>query len=84
MTLIAAGIEVYLPLEGLFDVNQERARISREIESAGQDVQRTEALLGRPGFVEKAPAQVVAKEREKLAANQDRLARLRDRLEMLK
>jgi len=84
LALIAAGVEVYLPLEGLFDVAQEMARLSREIESTERDVQRGEALLGKPGFAEKAPPQVVAKEREKLKSHRDRLARLRERLEMLK
>jgi valyl-tRNA synthetase len=83
LTLIAEGVEVYLPLEGLFDVEQERARISREIDAAQQEVQKTEALLSKPGFAEKAPAHVVEKEREKLEAGRDRLARLRERLEML-
>ncbi|HEX9017127.1 MAG TPA: class I tRNA ligase family protein, partial [Chloroflexota bacterium] len=83
LTLIAGGVEVYLPLEGLFDLEQERARVAREIEQAERDVQRGEALLGKPGFADKAPAEVVAKEREKLAGHQDRLAKLRDRMGML-
>ena len=83
LTLIAGGVEIYLPLEGLFDVDQERARVAREIESAERDVQRGEALLAKPGFAEKAPAEVVAKEREKLATHRDRLSKLRERLEML-
>ena len=84
LTLIAGGVEVYLPLEGLFDVEQELARLSREIAAAEQDVQRGEALLSRPGFLEKAPAEVVAREREKVEANRERLTRLLERLEMLK
>jgi len=84
LTLIAGSVEVYLPLEGLFDVAQETARLAKEIESTEGDVQRGEALLSKPGFAEKAPAQVVAKEREKLEAYRERLDRLRERLGMLK
>ena len=84
LTLIAGGVEVYLPLEGLFDVEQEISRLSKEIASTESDVRRGEALLTRPGFLEKAPAGVVAKEREKLESHRDRLTRLMERLEMLK
>ena len=84
LVLITSGVEVYLPLKGLFDVEQEIARLSKEIASAENDVRRGEALLTRPGFVEKAPAGVVAKEREKVESNRDRLTRLLERLEMLK
>jgi valyl-tRNA synthetase len=81
--LVAGGFEVSFPVEGLFDVEQERARLAKEIEAAERDVQRGESLLGKPGFAEKAPAAVVAKEREKLAGYLDRLNKLRDRLAML-
>ncbi|MGE5618416.1 MAG: valine--tRNA ligase [Sphingomonadaceae bacterium] len=84
LVLIAGGVEVYLPLEGLFDVEQEISRLSKEIAAAENDVRRGEALLAKPGFVEKAPAEVVAREREKVESNRDRLARLLERLEMLK
>jgi valyl-tRNA synthetase len=84
LAIIAGGIEVYLPLEGLFDVAQETARLAKEIESTEADVRRGEALLNKPGFAEKAPAQVVAKEREKLESYNERLTRLRERMEMLK
>jgi len=83
LTLIAGGVEIYLPLEGLFDVEQERARLAKEIDGAERDVHRGEALLSKPGFAEKAPAEVVAREREKLAAHRDRLAKLRERMAML-
>ena len=74
---------MYLPLEGLFDLEQEKARLAREIESAQRDVARGETLLAKPGFAEKAPAEVVAKERERLEAHRDRLSKLRDRIAML-
>ncbi|HZK66623.1 MAG TPA: class I tRNA ligase family protein, partial [Chloroflexota bacterium] len=83
LSLIAAGVEVYLPVEGLFDLEQEKARLARELESAQGDVARGEALLAKPGFADKAPAQVVAKERERLEAHRDRLSKLRDRIAML-
>ena len=65
-------------------MDQEIRRLSQEIADTERNVQRSEALLGKPGFVEKAPAQVIAKEREKLESHRDRLSKLLERLEMLK
>ena len=84
LTLIAGGVEVYLPLAGLFDVKQEIARLATAIAAAENDVRRGEELLARPGFLERAPASVVAREREKVESHRDRLTRLMERLEMLK
>jgi valyl-tRNA synthetase len=47
------------------------------------EVARSERLLSNPGFLSKAPAELVAKEREKEAGYRDRLARLKQRLSQL-
>jgi len=65
--LLAAGAELYLPLEGLLDLDEERARLRRELEALAQERARAEAKLANPSFVEKAPAAVVAKARARLA-----------------
>jgi valyl-tRNA synthetase len=75
--LLAGRAELYLPLEGLLDLDEERARLDREL--AALDVERTraEAKLANPAFVEKAPASVVAKARERLAEVDQALAKVR-------
>jgi len=75
--LLAGRAELYLPLEGLLDLDEERARLDREL--AALDVERTraEAKLANPAFVEKAPANVVAKARERLAEVDQALAKVR-------
>jgi valyl-tRNA synthetase len=75
--LLAAGAELYLPLEGLLDLDEERARLERELANLGAERARAEAKLANPAFLEKAPAPVVAKARERLAEVDEALAKVR-------
>jgi len=81
---VLEGVEIYLPLKGLMDLEKEVARLEKESSVATQDQQILEAKLNNPGFTGKAPAQVVAKEREKLEAVLARKAALEERLRELK
>jgi len=65
--LLAAGAELYLPLEGLLDLDEERARLRRELETLDSERARAVGKLGNPAFVERAPAAVVDKARARLA-----------------
>jgi valyl-tRNA synthetase len=60
------------------DVEAERARLDREIARIAGEVQRAAAKLGNASFVERAPANVVAQERERLAGFEASLGRLRE------
>jgi valyl-tRNA synthetase len=75
--LLAGGAELYLPLEGLLDLEEERARLDRELATLGAERARAEAKLANPAFLEKAPAPVVAKARERLAEVDEALAKVR-------
>lgn len=77
------GVEVYLPLRGLLDLDKEMARVEKEIAQAQQEQARLEGKLGNPGFTAKAPEQVVAKEREKLEGINARISALQARLQEL-
>jgi valyl-tRNA synthetase len=83
LSVVEGGVQAFLPVEGLFDVAQETARLQREVAEAGRQVERTTAQLAQRSFTEKAPPQVVAQRREQLAEQEGRLARLRARLETL-
>jgi len=74
------GVTVYLPLKGLLDLDKEMAKLRKEIESSLAEQKRLESKLRNPGFVEKAPQEVVAKEKEKLDAVTIRLKTLKIRL----
>jgi valyl-tRNA synthetase len=75
--LLAGGAELYLPLEGLLDLDEERARLDRELAGLGAERARAEAKLANPAFLEKAPAPVVAKARERLAEVDQAMAKVR-------
>jgi valyl-tRNA synthetase len=65
--LLAAGAELYLPLEGLLDLDEERERLRRELETLDGERTRAVGKLANPAFVERAPAAVVDKARTRLA-----------------
>ncbi|HHV64715.1 MAG TPA: valine--tRNA ligase [Peptococcaceae bacterium] len=73
-------VTVYLPLKGLLDLDKEIAKIRKEITAALEEQKRLEGKLNNPGFISKAPAEVVAKEKEKLEAVLSRLHSLKIRL----
>jgi valine--tRNA ligase len=75
-----AGAAVYLPLAGLIDVPKERARLEKEQTNLEKEIARLSGKLANAGFTSKAPAQVVAAEREKLAGYEEKITLLRTRL----
>jgi valyl-tRNA synthetase len=62
--------EVYVELAGLVDVAAERQRLEKDIRKVTETITFLEGKLARPEFVERAPADVVERERERLAAEQ--------------
>ena len=78
--IVIGTVEAYLPLAGLIDLAAERARLGKDLEQAEADVGRREAKLANEGFVGKAPASVVQRERDGLEAARAALLALRARL----
>ena len=62
------GTEVFLPLEGVIDVERERTRVAREIDRLASRMKGLEAKLANENFLTRAPEEVVEREREKLAS----------------
>ncbi|MBI2155768.1 MAG: valine--tRNA ligase [Candidatus Rokubacteria bacterium] len=77
---VAGRAEVYVDLAGVVDVAAERQRLDKEIKRAGEAVEFLRAKLARPEFVERAPAEIVAKERERLAEQEALRAKLAESL----
>jgi valyl-tRNA synthetase len=75
--------EIYLPLEGLIDVEAEKIRLTREITKLEQEKTRSEAKLGNESFIARAPAEVVEQEKARLAEWDTKLAQLREMLQGL-
>ena len=77
-TALVGELEILVPMAGLIDQDAELERLGREIEKLEKDLARLKGKLGNASFVDKAPAAVVAKEREKMEAQQQALATLQD------
>jgi valyl-tRNA synthetase len=75
-TSSAGEIEVQVLLKGLVDSAHEAARIERELKRIDKDLQGMEKKLSQPSFTEKAPPEVVAESRARLAELQTARARL--------
>ena len=76
--------EAFLPTGELVDVEKEIARLNKEIANMENEIKRAEGKLNNPGFVGKAPANVVQAERDKLTTNKTMLEALHKRLEDMK
>lgn len=66
-TGLIGEMELLIPMAGLIDVAAEMARIDKQLEKLGQEIARIEGKLSNQGFVAKAPAEVIDKERAKMA-----------------
>jgi valyl-tRNA synthetase len=73
---VVEGVSVLVPLAQLVDPEKERERLERDIKKVEKDLAATEKKLGNAGFVERAPASVVAEERARLADLRATLERL--------
>jgi valyl-tRNA synthetase len=74
---VVGGAEVYVELAGVVDLAAERQRLSKEIRRASETIATLESKLARPEFVERAPAEVVERERGRLVAERS----VREKLE---
>lgn len=83
ISFISGSEKYYLEIGEAIDVEKERERVKEELEYARGFLQSVEKKLSNERFVSNAPEQVVAKERQKLADGQKRLARLQETWESL-
>ena len=68
--------ELFLPLDGLVDVDAERSRISKELEKITKEITKSNAKLSNASFVDRAPAAVVEQERARLVEWEAKKAQL--------
>ena len=69
---VAGDVQIYVPLKGLVDTEEEEKRLLKEIAKVEKEIDQFSKKLENPSFVERAPADVVAREREKLAEVADK------------
>ncbi|MCR8923287.1 valine--tRNA ligase [Dasania sp. GY-MA-18] len=83
-TAIVGGMEILVPMAGLIDKEAEISRLNKEIDKLAKELARISGKLSNPKFVDKAPADVVAKEKEKQAAQQQSMDKLEQQLQSIK
>ena len=81
ISIMQDGIELYIPLEDLVDMEEERKRLQDEKTKLEAEVARCEKMLSNPGFVNKAPEKKIQEEKDKLEKYKDMLSKVTQRLE---
>ena len=76
ISILEDGIELYIPFEGLVDMEQERKRLEEEKKRLKSEVARCEKMLSNPGFMNKAPQSKIEEEQAKLQKYKEMLAKL--------
>jgi valyl-tRNA synthetase len=71
-------MELLVPMAGLIDKNAELARLNKEIDKLEQEIMKLDTKLANPGFTDRAPADVVTKERERLSGQQQAVSQLKE------
>jgi valyl-tRNA synthetase len=82
-TGVIKGAEVYVPLEGIIDLTQERDRLKKEIAKTSKDIEVFSKKLSNKNFVDKAPKEVVEKDTAKLEEFKVKREKLEQSLKML-
>ena len=82
-SVLRSGGELFLPLEGVIDLETERGRIRAEMDRTEGLLARSRGKLENAGFLDNAPEGVIAREREKVTSLGERRARLEEKLRSL-
>ncbi len=82
-TALLGELRLLVPMQGLIDVDLERARLEKQAGKVKTDLARANAKLGNPNFVSNAPADVVSQERERALDFENQLEQLEAQLERL-
>ena len=80
---LCGEMRILIPMAGLIDKGAELARLNKEIERRANELERSESKLQNPGFADRAPAEVVDKERQKAAELRSALDNLRAQREKI-
>ncbi|WP_341938405.1 valine--tRNA ligase [Marinimicrobium sp. C2-29] len=82
-TALAGDLELLVPMAGLIDKDAELERLGKETAKLEKDIEKTEGKLSNANFVDKAPAEVVDKERDRLAGLKSSLGKLQEQVKRI-
>ena len=80
---VAGGVSIFIPLAGLVDVAKEKERLGKELSQLENEIAKIESRIASPSFSQKAPPEVVEKERVKLETFKEKAGKIKERLEQL-
>ncbi len=83
VTVVTDAARIFIPLSDIIDTEKERARLEKEKQKAQKDVDFLSSKLSNEGFLAKAPEQLIAAQREKLAKAQEKLEKIEQSLAAL-
>ncbi|WP_036544757.1 valine--tRNA ligase [Nitrincola lacisaponensis] len=82
-TALVGQMEILVPMAGIIDKDAELARLQKELDKLNKEIARLDGKLSNAGFVSKAPADVVEKERAKLSEMQSAATRLQEQYQRI-
>ncbi|VEB29475.1 valyl-tRNA synthetase [Legionella pneumophila] len=85
-TAVLGEIELLIPMADLIDKEAELSRLNKELAKLNKDIELAQGKLNNPKFTDKAPEEIIAKEKDKLAQAQlakDKLLQHKNRIESL-
>ena len=77
---VTGPCELFVPLGELVDVDRELQRLGKDLKNLENEIARSDKMLNNPGFIAKAPGQLVENEKEKRATNLKLLEKLQKRI----
>ena len=80
---LVGDLKILIPLKGLVDVEEELARLNRQLEKENADLRKSEGKLGNDRFVENAPEAVVEQERQRLDSHRANVENIREQIRQL-
>lgn len=81
---VVHGMEIFVPLRGVIDFESEKNRLEKEIKKLEKEMERTQKKLQNESFLEKAPPEIVQKEKDKFSRLETKLVKLKNNYETIK
>jgi valyl-tRNA synthetase len=83
-TAVVGATEIYLPLDDLVNLDEEQARLAKEVGKVEEELSRVQKKLGNGEFLAKAKEEIIVKEREKASQFEEKIRTLRSSLEKIR
>lgn len=83
VSCVIKGAEIFVPMEGLVDIDMEIKRLEKEKTNLEKEVERVNKKLSNQGFLNKAPQDVIEKEKQKQKEYKEMLTKVKQRLKMM-